>query len=179
MEVSAVVYISCAFWFGGIMILSLLFGGDHDVSADHDISNGHAEGAGEWHAWLNIKVISAFGTAFGASGAIASVNNCTMPISIAIALASGFVCGLAVKNLVGFMHRQVGNAIFNRSELTGKEGTIVMGILDGNEIGEAQFLVAGQLVNFPAKSLDGRPIGQGEKIVVDTVGSVLVVKRPS
>lgn len=179
MTMGTFIYITLAFLFGGVMLISLLLGG-HDASVDHDVSHGgHAEGGGGWQAWFSIKVLSAFGTAFGASGAISSIHANTAAWSIPIALGSGFVCGFVVKTLIGFLGNQEGNATYSRTDLAGQEGTIIMGILEGDEIGEAQFIVDGQIVNFPAKSSDGKSISQGEKIVVETVGSVLVVKRPS
>lgn len=176
MLMATFVYCTFAFLFGGVMVISLLLGG-HDTSVDHDVSHGHAEGGGGWQAWLSIKVISAFGTAFGASGAVASLHPTTSSWAILIALASGYVCGWGVKVVISFLGSQEGDASFSRSDLADKEGTIIMGILEGDEIGEAQFVVGGQVVNFPVKSRDGKSICQGDRIVVETVGSVLVVKR--
>jgi len=168
-------FVLIALFFGGLMLITLFMGG-HDASVDHDLAHGHGVDGGGWQAWFSLKVISAFGTAFGAAGAIATVNARTAPWATFIALLSGAVIGFLVKWLIAFLSGQEGSAAFRRTELAGKEGMVVLGILDGG-IGEAQFMVDGQIVNLPARSSDGKAIGQGAKIVVDAVGSVLTVKK--
>jgi membrane protein implicated in regulation of membrane protease activity len=164
-----------AFFFGGLMVIGLLFGGG-DHSLDHSLEHGHGESSESgWSGWFSIKVISAFGTAFGTSGALATLNDATKPFAILIAVFSGLVIAALVKRLIGFLMRNESSAAFDRSALLGKEGSIVLGIEAGG-IGEAQFLVGGQLVTLPAKSADGKPVAQGSTVVVEAAGSVLVVR---
>lgn len=168
-------YIIIALFFGCLMLIGLLFDGG-DAHIDHDAAGlGDSDGGG-FSSWFSLKVISAFGTTFGSSGAIAVANNVVGPLALAIALLSGVVIGYIVKRLICFLSSQEGSAAYNRASLAGQHGTLTMGILDDG-VGEAQFVVDGQLVSHPARSCDGKAIHQGETVVVENVGSVLSVKR--
>jgi membrane protein implicated in regulation of membrane protease activity len=126
--------------------------------------------------WLSIKVISAFGTGFGAAGLIASANGLPYGWSLACAIGSGVVLAIIIRFLIGCFRKAECNSSFSRSQLVGKQGAVILGILDG-AIGEAQFVHGGELVSVPSKSEDGKAIPQGSQVIVVSAGSVMVVRK--
>ncbi len=142
---SLIVYICFAVFFGGIMLLTLVLGGDADadveIDADFDMDldvdadiDGDAEvdGGGGFGHWFSLKVICAFGTAFGAGGAIAKCYDASPTQSLLIALASGGVLGFLVSQLLGFLYKQQATSSYSRRSLLGKEGSVTMTILSGS-----------------------------------------------
>ena len=171
-------FVLVAVFFGGLMTMSLIFGGGDGPELDHDVDTGSGAGgeSGGWSGWFSIKVMAAFGTAFGAAGALALVGGAPRAWALAIAALSGVVIGYSVKLLTSYLKRQEMSGSYNRASLAGQKGTMICGAINGG-IGEAQFIVDGQMVNMSAKSTDGKSISQGEQVVVETVGSVLLVSR--
>ena len=181
-------YFLIMLFFGLFMIVTMFIGGgDHDVGhevtlADHDTdspsvheTHGTVHSSGLLQGWLSLKVISAFGTAFGAAGLVASANGAPVWISLACSVASGFVVAFVVRLFIRAFRSAECNSSFSRSQLVGKQGSVIMAILEGM-IGEAQFSNNGELVTVPAKSEDGKAIAQGTRVVVVASGSVMVVK---
>ena len=129
-----------------------------------------------WSGWISMKVISAFGTTFGAVGAIVQSHASVSAFALPSAILSGFIIAFLVKKLVDFLKRQEGDAVYNRTSLLGLEGTMLLGVT-GNDIGEAQFIYESQLASFPARSEGEEEIHNGDKVIVVAVSSILTVKK--
>lgn len=183
------IYFLVMLCFGLLMLITLfLGGGDHDVShevtlVDHDTAapsihetQGTSHSSGLLQGWLSLKVISAFGTGFGATGWVATANGLSQGWSLACAIGSGLVIAFLIRLLIQSLRKSECNSSFSRSQLVGKQGTVILGILDG-QTGEAQFVINGELVSVPAKSDDGKAISQGVQVSVVASGAVMVVKK--
>ena len=165
-----------ALFFGGLTVISCLCGADHEPGIDHDADGGHAEAGSGLGAWFSIRVISIFGTAFGTVGAICKSNGVGFAWTMTWAVASAVILAGLIKILMDYLRRQEGGGTFSREQLLNVTGTVIMPIMEG-AIGEAQFIVAGQNVNVPAQSVDGKAILQGEQVVVSKIGPVVLVDR--
>src|SRR6185369_5954478 len=85
------------------LIVSAVFGGDHDHGMEHDHDAGHDAGP----SWFSTRVISLFLTGFGATGAIARSYELGYPASSGLGVATGAVVAFAGLRLIGFfMHQQ-------------------------------------------------------------------------
>jgi hypothetical protein len=177
--ISLFTYCLIAIMFACFMIFSLFygdFGGDFDVEADVDGDIGDSYTGSGWSGWISMKVMAAFGTAFGASGAIVQAHASIASFALPVAIFSGLIIAFLVKKLVDFLKKQEGDSVYNRNSLLGLEGTMLLGVT-GNDIGEAQFVYESQLASFPARSKGGEEIKNGDKIIVVSVSSILTVEK--
>lgn len=185
-------YLMIALFFGGFMIISLfLGGGDHDVDHEailgHDGVNGDSchdtihdhDGSlklsGMLQGWLSIKVISAFGTAFGSAGAIAVANGFG-GIAIWCAIGSGLVIAILCRGLMMALYKSECTTSNNRSSIVGTTGTLTIGIVDSN-LGEAQFNINNELVAVPVRSCDGKSIRTGSLVIAENAGIIAAIVR--
>lgn len=182
-------YLLIMLFFGGLMLITMFIGGgDHDVShevhLEHDVGHdagystpqGTVHSSGLLQGWLSVKVIAAFGTAFGAAGLVAMANKVPHGWSLLIAIGSGIVLAFLIRMLIGIFRRSECNSSFSRAQLVGKTGTVTLGILEG-KIGEAQFSFNGESVSVPVKSEDGKEISQGTQVTGTAYGAIMIVKR--
>lgn len=159
-----------------LLMISLLVGGDGDVEIDHDFDVDHDADAGGGYHWLSFKVFMAFGTAFGAAGAIARSYDVHRSYSVLIAIAAGLVLAFIAERLVSFFYQQQASSSFSSGELLGRKGSVILGILPGGT-GEVQVSIRGGTVSRPARSQDGDEIRQGETVEIVATGSPLTVRK--
>jgi len=169
------------------------FSHDHE----HDLSLDDAEGVGgDGHAHdshqadhavhdpglriFTVRGIVAFFCIFGWSGLVMLRNNVVPPVSIAVAIALGFLFMLLIAYAFWkFMGLQSDGTIdVNRA--VGVMGTVYIPIPKSREgAGKVMVLVSGRLTEFDAITDDGENIPTQSEIRVTSVtkASTLVVKR--
>ncbi|MDP3900013.1 MAG: hypothetical protein Q8Q23_02940 [bacterium] len=164
---------------GGFVVLmfTLAFGGDHDVDHDfdHDFDSDGDHGSIGAH-WFSVKVLSAFATAFGATGVITCVYNFSDFWKLVISTGVGIVIAAIVDAAVSMLYKQQTTTIIRTNECVGKTGTVTLGIL-ANGTGEVRIELEGMAINKPARSQSGEEIKQGEEVEVLSGGSPLIVKK--
>lgn len=172
------VFVSIAF--GGFLVLmmSLLLGGDHDVDADGDFDTDADGDMGGGHHWLSLKVLSAFATAFGASGAIARAYDVSVPWSMAIGLAAGFIIASIADFIIMLFFKQQASSSFSIQNLNGLEGIVTLTI-QPNQYGEVSVHYQGNNITRRAKcSNPNESIPQGDAVIVEIADiSGFIVKR--
>lgn len=163
-----------------MLMIMLIFGGDHEVEFDHDFDIDHDVDldTDSGHHWLSIKVISAFMTAFGAGGAIAHIYGLSVGWSVLIGIGAGIIVAAIVETLLSFFYSQQSTSSYRVTQLAGKPGTVTLTILPGR-IGEVAVQMADANIRKPARSQNpAEEIGQGESIVVVSAdASGLVVEK--
>src|SRR3989338_7870973 len=154
----------CGFFFL-VLLITLLLGGDADHDAD--VSGHDGDHGGETiHHWLSLKVVSAFGTGFGAAGGIANIGGLSLFWQTGVGLAVGIAMAAIVDALIAFLYRQQSTSNFDTSELIGKPATVTLGILPG-KIGEVSIRYAGANIAKPARSQRSQAnISQGTVVKV-------------
>lgn len=175
------VFISIALGGFGILMITLLLGGDHDVEVDHDISldvDGDADhDVGGGHHWLSLKVWAAFATAFGAGGSIAKSLGFSTLWSVGIALGFGLVVGFAADAIIVFFYKQQTSSGYSIQDLVGKTGFVILGITPGN-YGEVQVRIGSTLICRRAKADDDKEeIKQGQQVTVLAADSSSLLVR--
>ena len=164
-----------------VLMIMLIFGGDHDVEFDHDFDLDHDVDVdtGSGHHWLSIKVIAAFMTAFGGGGAIGQIYGLSVAWSILIGMGMGIVVAAVVEALISFFYSQQSSSLYSVTELTGKPGTVTLTILPGR-IGEVAVQLPSANVRKPAHSQNPtEEIKQGEPVIVVSANpSGIIVKKP-
>lgn len=172
-----IVFVSIAL--GGFLVLmvTLMFGGDHDVDMDADADLDHDFDSG--HHWLSVKVLSAFATAFGASGSIARAYDISVPWSIAIGLVFGFIIAATADFIIVLFYRQQISSTFSIENLAGKLGTVKLTIQPG-QFGEVAVYYRGNNITRRAKCQDAEEsVEQGElvKLILADASGFIVKKH--
>ena len=121
-------YLLIMVFFGLLMLITMfLGGGDHDIShevtleheigghdAGHDTQQGTVHSSGMLQGWLSIKVIAAFGTAFGAAGLVSRAYGVSHGRSLWIAIAAGLVLAFLIRILIRSFRNSECNSSFSR-----------------------------------------------------------------
>lgn len=159
----------------GLFIFSAVFslgafifghdGGDHDVSADHDVGHdgGHGDGM---PSIFSTRVISLFLVGFSGMGLIATyVWHLSPGVSAFCGLGSGAVMGALAYMLIVMFHRSQASSFAEAEDYIGLDGRIATAIPQ-NGTGEITIAVKGQARTIFAVTADGNalPAGQTARI---------------
>lgn len=176
------VFIILAFIGFAFLVISLIFGeifdvvGDvaHDIVVEHEISMDHPEAGGP--SPFSIRIIAAFLTGFGASGAIASYYKMSWIASSGIGLCFGLLTGAIVYSLISAMYKQQAQSGVSLSEMINSSGVVTVAIpKDG--IGQVSVVLKSSQSEHLAKSEDGSEVKDGTNVkIVRVVGGQLIVK---
>lgn len=157
------------------IMVTAIFGGDHDVHVEHEISVEHDSAP----SFLSPRVFCSFLVGFGATGA-----GCTAyGANSLIASMAGLLPGLGsavIAYLLGYvLYRQQADSSMKRGEVVGKTGTVVTRIPE-NGIGEINVNVAGRVCGFTAMAENQTEILPGRAIrVTKDLGDRVQVRQIS
>ncbi|MBI3335631.1 MAG: hypothetical protein HY001_03990 [Candidatus Portnoybacteria bacterium] len=178
------VFVTIAFAGFTILVMALLFGGDHDFG-DHEVSFEHDfdHEAGHEHETdthgpspFSVRVISLFATAFGASGAIASYCGYSTMGSSLIGVMSGFVIGGMGWQFMRLLWSQQASSTVSQNEMVGQVAEVTTPI-PSSGVGEVSFLVRGQRFYRSARSEVGLSIEGGKTVKIVAFPSDVAVVR--
>lgn len=146
----------------------------HDVVVEHEISLDHATDTGG-PSPFSIRIIAAFITGFGASGAISSYYHKGWMFSSFIGLLFGVLTGGIVYFLVSLMYKQQAGSGISMHEMVGLAGVVSVTIPQKG-MGQVTLVVKGSQVEHFASSESGTEIKNGTNVkVVNLVGDRLIV----
>lgn len=179
-----IVFISLAFLGFTFLLISAIFGGDHDAG-DHDIGD---DVDGEFdhgddivvHAGpspFSVRVIAVFLTTFGAAGAIARHCDMSLPWSTAIGTAAGAVAGWIALMLLRFSYAQQATSSVNGSEMVGMIAEVKTAI-PAVGVGQVSVVVKSQRFYQIARCKGGIQIEEGTPVkIVEYLGDCVIVER--
>lgn len=159
------------------LVVSLIFGEifdfAHEVAVEHDISLDHGElGA---PSIFSSRIIAAFITGFGASGAIASYYGQAWLGSSLIGLGFGLVAGAFVYAVVSFMYRQQAGSGVSMAEMVGMSATVSVAI-PSDGFGQITLIIKGSQVEHFARSRNSQAIPHGTSVKIEQfIGDRFVV----
>lgn len=169
--------------FGLIFLLAMLFvgeifGGDHDIHADSDLSGGHGEtDHGSGPSIFSARIMASFLTSFGAGGIMGRYFGLSHPASSAIGIVSGVVLAGIVFQFAKLLYSQQASSEVRMTSLVGMTAEVTVGIPDGG-VGQITLVVGGERSTHIARPGDGRAIPQGAEVVVKGLrGDSVVVER--
>ncbi len=155
------------------LIVSALFGGDHDGGLDHDHDIGHDVGPNPF----SLRIISLFLTGFGATGAIGQSYGLGYPVSAAIGVVSGAIMGYAGYSLIHMFMRQQASSTVSDEDMVGILGQVSVAIPAGG-LGQVEVLVRGKRHYPSARALREEAIAEGAQVkVVRCAGNQVVVEK--
>ena len=159
------------------LIVSALFGGDHDMDhgfeAGHDHDVGHEGGPSPF----SVRIISLFLTAFGATGAIARTYSLGYPASSGLGVGAGLVVGFAGFKLIEFFMQQQASSTVAEEDLMGAVGQVSTAIPDGG-VGQVGLTVKGRRVYPSARAAGGAAMEEGTQVkVVRSAGNEVFVEK--
>lgn len=150
------------------LVVSLIFGEifdvAHEVAIEHDISLDHGDFGTP--SVFSSRIISAFITGFGASGAIASYYGQEFLGSSLIGLGFGLVSGAIVYAIVSVMYKQQAGSGVTMAEMVGMSATVSVAIpKDG--FGQVTLVIKGSQVEHFARAADDGEIKHGSSVKID------------
>lgn len=170
------VYLICASVGVIFLVLSLVFGGDHDVGTHmdhHSMGDGHG---GDSINLFSVRSITAFLATLGAIGALCLYYGMGNTPSLLVGAGAGLLMAfVAAKTMQMAMKQQISSTL-SISDFVGVVGTVTTPI-PAEGVGEVEVVLGGQRKHFTASSQDRTPIGQNASVtVISAAGGNLVVK---
>lgn len=177
------IYLGCLIFGGGLLAVSVLFGGDHDADADvdmdvdadvdadldHDVDHdlgGTADAL--WLPLLSLRFWIFFLAFFGLTGLLLDgLNLASTGLAGGVAAGMGLFAGYTVSRLIRALKQDsVSSAVEPERDYVGKSGTVLLDIEPGDP-GQVRLEVKGSLVDLAAEPLaDGGPLRRGAKVIV-------------
>ena len=163
------------------LLVSAIFGGDHDVGGhdiSHDVDASHDVVQGG-PSPFSLRVISIFITAFGAAGAIAALLHAPAWAIILIATVSGLLMGAIALVLLRFCYGQQSTSSVDADEMVGQMGQVKTAIPTSG-VGQVSVVVKSQRFYPIARSKGGEEIEEGAAVkIVQYLGDMVIVERAS
>ena len=167
------IFVTIAIVFLIILVGSLVIGeiAEHGFEIGHDLvemvsgQEGADGPAFSGPSPFGLRVISAFGTSFGASGAIATYLHANVVAASLIGVAFGFSTGLIAYQFARFLYAQQSGDVFEIANLAGKTAEVSVAI-PGSGAGEVTCIVGGESRSFFARSRDGISIDRGTRVSI-------------
>lgn len=201
------VYVICLIIGGGLLVVSLLFGGDSDAGVDADgavdvdgdldvdvsadagpdldvdtaVHGGHAAHDGlSLASWLSVRFLIYFAATFGLVGTVLTYTTDSRPLVVLLlALGAGLVVGQAVQQTVRYVQRTSGDSSTSSSDYVNRTGRVTIAIRPGQP-GEVACDVRGGERFLPAyarRTEDTFAVGEIVGIVAFANGTAEVVSR--
>jgi len=146
----------------------------HEVVIEHDISADHPEHGGGSSAF-SPRVMAAFLTGFGASGAIVFHYGLGWLLSSVVGIVFGVVTGAISYGIASFLYKQQASSGVTMSEMVGLSGSVSVTIPAGG-VGQVTLIVRNSQVEQFARSEDGQEIKNGTPVkVTKQIGDHLTV----
>lgn len=157
------------------LVLSLAFGGDHDVGSHMDHSMGDHHG-GDSINLFSMRSVTAFLAIFGSVGAACLYYGVEQTPSIAIGSVAGVIVAFATAKLMQLASKQQISSTQSISDFVGNQGIVTTSI-PTQGVGEVSVTLAGQRKYFQATSVGGNPLGENTYVkVVSHSGPNLIVE---
>ncbi|HLX61225.1 MAG TPA: NfeD family protein [Planctomycetota bacterium] len=164
---------SIALAFFLLMVGGLLFGHDQDAGHDHAFDHGDPASV----SIFSMKVISTFGTGFGAAGTIATYYGQSPLIASMFGVIFGSLLGGVMYAFMAVITRQQASSLIDTDTLVNQSGTVTVAI-EKDSVGEVAVSHAGNYTTYSARAAGSKPIQKGRHVrVVRTSGSLLFVEE--
>ncbi len=178
------VFVVIAFTGVVFLIVSAIFGGDHEVGSheisfehglDHDLDHGFDGGVSPF----SLRVIAIFLTSAGSVGAICRYYNLSYPISAFLGAVGGFIFGALGWQILRLFYKQQASSTVTSDDLTKANLAEVKTAIPASGIGQICVIVKGQRQYLPARAHDGNPIDEGAsvKIMACPGGDAVLVRK--
>ncbi len=156
-------------WFGDHL-------GEINVDGHHVELGGGNEAGGDAPSPLSSRVVFTFMTAFGGGGAIASLYQLPMALSVLAALGAGLVLGGVTFGIANLLYRQQASSTVRAEALVGRVGRVEIAIPAGGT-GQVTVAAGGGASTLLARSRGGETIASGAPVrIAEVQGNLLVVE---
>lgn len=158
----------------GMLVIGDVFGGDHDVAADHDTPlDAHPDHAGP--GIFSARIMAAFLTAFGVGGVVGRYYGLSHPAASGIGVVAGIVMAGLVYQFARVLYGQQASSEVKMATLVGKNGEVSVAIPTGG-VGQVTLTYAGERSDHLARSANGQAVQRGAEVVITALrGDGLVV----
>jgi membrane protein implicated in regulation of membrane protease activity len=158
----------------GMLVIGDIFGGDHEIGADHDAPlDAHADHGGP--GVFSVRIMAAFLTAFGVGGVVGRYYGLSHPAASGVGIAAGFVMAGLVYQFARVLYGQQASSELRMATLVGKHGEVSVAI-PANGVGQVTLSLAGERSDHLARAANGGAVPRGAEVVVTALrGDGLVV----
>src|SRR5437867_9517549 len=169
--------------FGLVFLLTMLFvgelfGGDHDVHVEADMS-GHGEvDHGSGPSLLSARIMASFLTAFGCGGVVARYYDLSHPAASGVGVVSGVVMAGIVYQFAKVLYSQQASSEVRMTGLVGRSAEVSVAIPEGG-VGQIALAFGGEHSEHIARSADGRALLRGAEVVITGLRGDSVVVAPA
>ncbi|MBK9121405.1 MAG: hypothetical protein IPM18_17640 [Phycisphaerales bacterium] len=168
------------YWFGlivggGLLLLSVFSGGDHDLGVDSDVAVGdfdisHTHGLSHTVAalstWFSLNFVVFSAALFGAFGLVLSYLSTLSPwLAFGVALGGGLLLGQGAHQLMRLVRRTSGDSATQPQDYVHKLARVTIAIAPHGK-GEVALQVRGGERYVPALSDAGNGFAAGDEVVV-------------
>lgn len=157
-----------------------LFGADHDVDHDHDVGHDAGHMDHDDTATVSIfstKVVCAFITGFGATGAIAAHYGAGTLAASLMGLGVGTIFASLIYGVLRLLYGQQSPLPASTTSVVGHTGTVTSPITAGS-IGQVEVFFDGGRRSFLASSESGQPIPTGTRVLVKEANAGQLIVEP-
>ena len=160
----------------GMLVLGDLFGGDHDIGADH---GGFEHGDAGGPSIFSVRVMASFLTAFGVGGVIARYYGLSHPAASGVGVVAGAVMSGLVFQFARILYSQQASSEVHMTTLVGKTAEVSVTIAEGG-VGQIMITLGGERSEHIARSADGHGVPRGSEVVITGLrGDSVIVARPA
>lgn len=168
-----------AFLSAGALVISLLFGGEHDHDADHDSDHEHDGGGGQNMSPWSVKILLMATTGFGSGGFFGAQSGLLWFGSSLSGILGAGILGFIGYAFLNALYTRQTNSVVTTASLVGQTGNLDIGISAGG-VGRVALTLPSGLELFAARSADGGAIAGGTPVrIVSTAGSTVTVESVS
>ncbi|HSL24436.1 MAG TPA: hypothetical protein VK886_23070 [Vicinamibacterales bacterium] len=167
--------------FGFLLLIAMLvagdmFGGDHDVGADH---GGFEHGDVGGPSVFSVRIMAAFLTAFGVGGVVARYYGLSHPAASGVGVVAGVIMAALVFEFARILYSQQASSEVRMAGLVGMSAEVTVAIAEGG-VGQIMITAGGERSEHIARSADGRSVPRGAEVVITALrGDSVIVARPA
>src|SRR5574338_430733 len=155
----------------GMLVLGDIFGGDHEIGADH---GGFEHGDAGGPSIFSVRVMASFLTAFGVGGVIARYYGLSHPAASGVGAVSGIVLSGLVYQFARILYSQQASSEVHMTSLVGKTAEVSVAIAEGG-VGQIMVTLGGERSEHIARSADGHAVARGTEFSAVSVAMAVLV----
>ena len=156
-----------------ILILNLIFGGDHDIDVDADADVGGGPNI------FSTKVISLLMVGFGATsfGFRATTDMSMFQCSMA-GIGGALVVGALGLIILKFFYSSQSSSTITDKDIIGQTANLIDSIA-GDQNGQVSCIIRGREITYLARSFDRQSIKRGVPVVIVSITGNIVTVKPA
>ena len=159
-----------------ILLFSLIFGHDTDVSVDADVSGDLGGDVSHGPSVYSAKIVALLMVGFGATGFGFKVTTDWSTFQVSMAgIAGALFMGVLGYIVLRMFYASQASSTINDSDVLGRDANVIDAI-HGNEYGQVTCIIMGREITFLARTGDGTTVPRNTPVrIVSKSGNIVTV----